>query len=336
VAEADGGVAASGRTRGRRGGVARLIAIRCAMAVVTLVAVTFVVYFGMALMPGDAAQAVLGREATPERLELLRQQYGLDQGLLTQYLDWLSGLVRGDLGTSLASGQPVWDLVGDKLRNTAVLALCALLLLVPLSVGLGVLSALWRDRWADHGVTSVTLLLVSTPEFVFGTLLIVVFSFGLGVLPAASLLDGTSSILAQWKVLVLPVLTLVAVAVAQATRMIRATMIEVLHEDYIEVAALRGVPRRRILLRHALPNALDSTIQVLALTVGWLVAGVVVTETLFQFPGIGSAFADAVRARDLPTVQAVALIVTAVYVFANLIGEIAMIALNPRLRRRLS
>ncbi|MBS1868438.1 MAG: ABC transporter permease [Actinobacteria bacterium] len=294
---------------------------------------SLLIFIGVAALPGDAAQAVLGRDATPARVIALRHQYGLDRSIVTQYVDWFTGVLKGDLGRSLTTDVPVSQLIGDKLRNSALLTACAVLLLVPLSVTLGVLSALWRERWFDYGVAAITLTFLSTPEFVVGTVLIVVFAFGLDLLPGASILNSSAPFLGQLDVVILPVMTLVLVAVAQATRMIRATMIEVLRQDYVATAILRGVPRRRVLFRHALPNAFDATAQILALTVGWLVSGVIVTETLFQFPGVGSAFAGAVSARDLPTVQAMALIVTAVFVVANLFAELWIVLLNPRLRR---
>jgi peptide/nickel transport system permease protein len=314
--------------------MARLILTRLGVALATLFAVSVVVFCGVAALPGDAAQGVLGAEATPDRLEALREKFDLNRPLVERYVDWLAGFVHGDLGRSLVADAPVWSLLDDRARNTAALTIFAVLVLVPLAVVLGVLSALWRNSLFDHSVATSSLTLVSTPEFVTGTLLAVLFSFGLGLLPGASLIDSSKPITEQFDLIILPVLTLVAAAVAQATRMIRATMIETLQADFIQAAILRGVPRGRLLFRHALPNAFGPTAQILALTIGWLVGGVVVTETLFQYPGLGSAFASAVSARDLPTVQAVAMIVTAVYVLANLAAEVGALVLNPRLRRR--
>ena len=311
----------------------RLIITRLAVAVATLLAVSVVVFAGVSLLPGNAAQIALGQEATPQRVAALSRQYGLDRPITTRYVDWLTGLLHGDLGESLTANEPVTTLIGHNLRNTAILAAGAILVIVPLAVVLGVLSALWRDSWFDYVIAAGSLAFLSTPEFVVGTGLIVVLATGLGLFPPVSLLDSQASPLSQLNLLVLPILTLALVAVGQATRMIRASMIEILNQDYIQSALLRGVPRWQILFRHALPNAFDSTVQVLALTVGWLVGGVVVTETLFQYPGIGSAFANAVNARDLPTVEAAAMIVTAVYVIANLVAEIGVIVINPRLRR---
>lgn len=310
----------------------KAIARRLLVTLLTLLAVSAVMYFGVAALPGDAATAALGQQATPARLEALRHEYGLDRPVVERYVDWLGGLVHGDLGRSPAAGRPVSQILGENVRNTAVLAGCVILLLVPLSVGLGILSALWRDRLFDGAVAVTTLTFISTPEFVMGSLLTVLLSSWLAVLPASSLLDPSASLLSQWKLL-LPVLTLTLVSAAQAIRMIRAAMIEVLHSDYIQAATLRGVSPRRLILRHALPNAIDPTIQVIALTVGYLVGGVVVTETLFQYPGVGTAITQAVNSRDIATVLAASILVTAVYMVANLLADISTIALNPRLRR---
>jgi peptide/nickel transport system permease protein len=291
------------------------------------------VFLATATLPGDAAQAVLGQTATPQLLNEYRHDWGLDKPLLTRYGDWLSGLVRGNLGTSLPSGDPVTSVLSDKIRNTFALALLTLLVLVPLSVVLGVLSAVRRDGVFDQAVAGTTLAMIATPEFVVGTLLAVVVAVWLGWLPPVSLVDSSIPITSQLKLLVLPMLALLAAAVAQTVRMVRATMIDVLRSDYIQMAILKGVPKRRILFHHALPNALGPTLQIIAFNIGWLVGGVVVVEAVFQYPGLGLTFRDAVATRDLQTVEAIALLVTAVYVIFNLLADIAVILLNPRLRK---
>jgi peptide/nickel transport system permease protein len=313
--------------------VVREVGKRIGIAVATLVAVSALLFVGVSALPGDAATAALGQQGTPARLKALRHQYGLDRPAVQRYVDWLSGFVHGDLGRSPSADLPVWSVIRGNLRNTAILASFVILFLVPLAVGLGVLSALWRDKLVDHVVAGTTLTFISTPEFVVGSILVVIFASALSVLPAASLLDPTQSIFSQWSVLVLPVLTLVLVAVAQATRMIRAAMIEVLQSDYIQAGILRGVSPARLILRHALPNAFDATLQIIAQTIGWLVGGVVVTEILFQYPGIGTAMTNAVSNRDIPTVLGAAMLVTAVYVIANLLADLATIVLNPQMRR---
>jgi peptide/nickel transport system permease protein len=299
--------------------VLRRILLRIGVGVATLLAVSAVVFLAVEALPGDAATAVLGQVATPELLEQYREDFGLDRPLLERYGDWLAGLFQGDLGESLPSGDPVSGAIADKLRNTAALSVATLIILVPLSVCLGIVSAVRRDRPLDHGIAATTLALIATPEFVVGTLLAVAFAVWLEVLPPVSLIDAQEPIVSQLRAFVLPVVTLLAAAVAQTIRMVRASMIDVLRSEYVQMATLKGVPEVRVLVRHALPNALGG--------------GVVVVETVFQFPGIGLAFTNAVAARDLPTVQALAIIIAGVYVVVNILADIGVILLNPRLRR---
>ena len=311
----------------------RRILVRVAVALVTLWAVSVVVFLGTEALPGDAATATLGQQATPELLAGLREEFGLDRPLLERYGDWLSGFVRGDLGRSVPSGDPVTEVIGGKARNTAVLSAATIAILVPLAVLLGILSAVRRDRAFDHGVAGTTLALIATPEFVVGTLLAVALAVWLDLLPPVSLVDPSRSLASQVDILVLPVLTLLAAAVAQTIRMVRAGMIDVLDSEYVQMARLKGVPERRVLLRHALPNALGPTIQVIAINVAWLAGGVVVVEAVFQFPGLGLTLTDAVATRDLPTVQAIGMLITAVYIGLNILADVGIILLNPRLRR---
>lgn len=299
----------------------------------TLWAIATFTFLGMELLPGDAAQAALGRDATPGAVAQLRQEFGLERPVLQRYGDWLGGVVRGDLGRSIPSGQPVTAIIGDKARNTGVLIVVVIAILIPLSLLLGIASAVRRDGATDHVVSTGTLALIATPEFVVGTMLAVAFAVWLGWLPPLSLIDAGRPVVDQLNLFVLPVLTLLAAVVAQTTRMIRACMIDVLRQDYVEAARLKGVPERAVLLRHALPNALGPTIQVFAINIAWLAGGVVVTETVFQFPGIGSTLTKAVAGRDLPTVQALVVLAAALYVVVNLAADVLVILLNPRLRR---
>ena len=311
----------------------KTILIRLAVGLVTIWAISAFTFMGMEALPGDAAQAALGRDATPQALTNLRIEFGLDRPILERYGDWIGGVVQGDLGRSIPSADPVTKVIGDKARNTGALIVAVILVLAPLSVVLGIASANRRDQPLDHAVSSSTLALISTPEFVTGTLLAVVLAVWLRWLPPLSIIDARQPIFGQMNLLLLPVLTLLAASVAQTTRMIRACMIDVLRSEYVEMARLKGVPEMRLLLRHALPNALGPTIQVIAINVAWLAGGVVVTETVFQFPGIGSALTKAVAGRDLPTVEALVLLATALYVAVNLLADIVVTVLNPRLRR---
>ena len=311
----------------------RRVLIRIGIGLLTLWAVSLVVFLGTQLLPGDAARAALGQQATPQLVAALRHQFGLDRPVLVRYGDWLWHAAHGDFGRSLPSGDAVTSVIGDHIRNTAALGALTILVLVPLSLVLGIASAVHRNQPLDHGVTGVTLTLISTPEFVIGSLLALLFAVRLGWLPPASLVDATQPLLGQLSLFILPVLTLLAASVAQTTRMVRASMIDVLQADYVVMARLKGVPEWRVLFRHALPNALGPTIQILAINVAWLAGGVIVVEAVFQFPGLGLALTNAVASRDQPTVEAIAMIITTVYVGVNLLADVGMIVLNPRLRR---
>jgi len=258
--------------------VLRAIIVKTATAAAVLFAVSVIVFFGTEALPGDAAEAALGQTATPQLLEQYRKDFGLDRPVVERYREWASGLLHGDLGRSLPSGDPVSSVISDRIANTAILSLIVLLLLIPLSMLLGTLSALRRDSAFDHVVTTSTLSIIALPEFVVGAFLIVIFATWTGLLPPVSLVDPSVGLLAQPSVLILPVLTLLAAILGQTTRMVRACMIDVLGSDYVEMSRLKGVPERKVLLRHALPNAMGPTIQVLVLNVAWLAGGVVIAE----------------------------------------------------------
>jgi peptide/nickel transport system permease protein len=311
----------------------RRLAARLLIGLATAWAAATLVFFGVEALPGDAAQAALGQDARPVLLAEVRKEFGLNRPVLVRYRDWLSGFLRGDLGKSLPSGRPVTSVIGDKLRNTAWLAAVTIAILIPLGVGLGVATAVRRDRFLDHAVSGSTLALISTPEFVVGTLLAVLLAVWLQWLPPVSLIDPAKSIVGQPRELVLPVLTLLAASIAQTIRMVRASMIDVLQSDYVEIARLKGVPERRVLFRHALPNAFGPMIQVIAINIAWLTGGIVVVESVFQFPGLGSTLVQAVAARDLATVEAITVLFAAIYITVNLIADVAVILFNPRLRR---
>jgi peptide/nickel transport system permease protein len=313
--------------------VLRTIVVKTATAAAVLFAVSVIVFFGTEALPGDAAEAALGQTATPELLAQTRKDFGLDRPVLERYQEWATGMLQGDLGRSLPSGDAVSSIISNRILNTAVLSLIVLLLLIPLSMLLGTLSALRRDSAFDHVVTTSTLSIIALPEFVVGAFLIVVFATWTGLLPPVSLVDPSVSLLAQSSVLILPVLTLLAAILGQTTRMVRACMIDVLGSDYVEMSRLKGVPERSVLLRHALPNAMGPTIQVLVLNVAWLAGGVVIAEKVFEFPGLGLTLANAVSARDIATVQAIVMLITATYLLVTLIADLLEVRLDPRLAR---
>lgn len=311
----------------------RRLLTRILTALGILLVVSAIVFLGTEALPGDAADAALGQNATPALLKQYRADFGLDEPVLQRYGDWLGGLVQGDFGRSIPSGDPVSEVVSGRARNTAILSAIVLALLIPLSLLLGTLSAVKKDSGLDHAVATSTLAFIATPEFVVGTLLVLLLVSTFDLLPAVSLIDPSRSLLSQAEILVLPVLTLLAAILAQTTRMVRACTIEVLESDYVQMARLKGESERSVLWRHAIPNALGPTIQVIALNVAWLAGGVVVTEKLFQYPGLGLTLADAVSVRDIATVQGIVIVITAVYIVVTVLAEIAHVALNPRLAR---
>jgi peptide/nickel transport system permease protein len=310
----------------------RQVAVRLALGLATLWIVSLLLFFGTDALPGDTATAILGQRATPELLAELRAELGLNAPAWSRYVDWVTGFASGDLGVSPISNRPVSELIRPLIANTIVLAVATILVLVPLAVLFGAASAILRDRLFDQATAVATLALISLPEFVVGNLLVLALAVGLPLLPAVSILDPARPAFLQPSFLVLPVLTLLAAAVAQTIRMVRATLIDVLHSDFVELARLKGVPEHSVILRHALPNALAPTIQVIVLNVAWLLGGVVIVEAVFQYPGIGAAMVRAVANRDLPSVQAIGMFITGSFVVLNLLADVVVIVLNPRLR----
>lgn len=313
----------------------RLLVKRILLGVVILWAVSVVVFLATQALPGDAARAILGREATPERLAALRAQLHLDDPLYLQYFSWLGRLFRLDLGESYANGMPVAQLLGSRLDNSLALMLCATVISVPVSILVGTYSALRRDRAFDHTSSVLSLVLASLPEFVVGILLVLVFATGaLNLLPAVYVQTGSGSAWSDPTQLVLPTLTMVLAVSPYIVRIMRATMIEVLESEYVQQARLKGLPERTVILRHALPNSIGPVAQVIALQLAWLAGGVVLVEFLFRFPGIGFALVDAVNNRDLPVVQTLTLAIAAVYIVVNLLADVVSLAANPKVRSR--
>jgi peptide/nickel transport system permease protein len=317
-------------------GIARFIVVRVLLGVATLVAVSVIVFAATQALPGDPARAKLGRDAPPAAVAAIDKQLGLNRPAAVQYLSWVGGLLHGDLGDSLTSDRPIWDDLSSRLENSAFLVLVAALVSIPLAIMIGVLSALWRDGLFDESMSFLQRALSSIPEFVVGLLLIALFATSVfRVLPAVSLVPPGVSPWDVWEKLWLPTATLVAAVTPNVALIVRAAMIEVLESEYVEMARLKGVSERDVLLRHALPNALGPTFQVIALNLAYLAGGVIVVESVFSYSGIGVALRDAVTNRDFTTVQAVAMIIATVYVVTNLLADIATILVTPRLRTRL-
>nr|WP_125100371.1 ABC transporter permease [Leucobacter chromiireducens] len=311
----------------------RLLAARLGFGVLTLFAVSIVVFLATQALPGDAAQAILGREATPERLAALREQLHLGGNWAEQYGSWMARLFTLDLGVSLSARIPVAELILPSLANSGVLMALAAAIAIPLSIAVGTWTALRQDRIGDHIVSVVTLVLASLPEFVVGILLILLLSTSaLQLLPAVVVLQPGQPVWSAPLQLVLPVLTLVLAVSPYITRIMRATMREVLESPYVQQARLKGLRERRVVFRHAAPNAVGPVAQVIALQLAWLVGGVVVIEYLFRFPGIGFLLIDGVTNRDVPVVQALVLVIAVFYVIVNLLADVATLVANPKVR----
>jgi peptide/nickel transport system permease protein len=313
--------------------VADLVGRRLAVGVLTLLVVSVVVFLATEVLPGNAAYAVLGRSANPARLHALERQLHLNRSLPGQYWSWLSGLFAGRPGTSLANGQPVWALAAPRLVNSAVLVLVAGVTGALAGVALGAAAALRKDGWLDHGSSVVALAVTSLPEFVVAIALIILFSTVVThLLPAVSLLPPGSHAWSQPELLILPAGTLVIVIVPYIFRMMRAAMIEALESDYVEMARLKGVPQWRIVVLHAVPNALAPTVQVIGLNLLYLAGGVVVVEYVFNFPGIGQGLVFAVQNRDIPVIQFIVVVLAAFYVLVNIGTDVVALLASPRRR----
>ncbi|MEI6448607.1 MAG: ABC transporter permease [Actinomycetes bacterium] len=313
----------------------KLLLIRLALGLLTLFLVTVVVFVATQALPGDAARSILGKEATNvARYEALRSQLGLDRPVLTQYTSWLGDVALGDFGTSLVGGgAKVTTLLHSRIVNSATLVFLAALISIPISILIGALSAIWRDSRFDNIVNITNLSLAALPEFVIGIVLVLLFATAVFKwLPSVSTVDSLAPLGGQMTLFILPVLTLVLAVIPYVSRMLRASTVEVLESEYVMMARLKGLSESRVLWHHALPNAIVPTIQVIAINIAWLAGGIVTVEYLFGFPGIGSALVDAVANRDMPVVQALCLLIAAVYVVLNLIADILTILISPRLR----
>lgn len=296
-------------------------------------ALVAMINFGLVeLLPGDAATAYLGRNATPERVARLQAELGLDRPAPQRFAVWVGDLLRGDLGDSLGQRRPVNDLLWMRLRNSLLLAGAALLVSLPLALVLGVIAAVYRDRLPDVAITFFSLVSLSLPEFVVGIMLIFVFSLQLTLLPAVTTVQADAAIGVLLPSAILPIITMIIAITGYLLGIVRSSMIDTLASEYVQMARLRGISAGRVVLRHALPNALIPVITVSALLVAWMVGNLVVVEAVFNYPGIGTLMINAINDRDIPLMQAIVLVVSGVYILCNLLADIATFMLNPRLR----
>jgi len=310
----------------------KLIIERLLLGCLTLILVSLLIFAGCQILPGDVASAILGQDATEQSLSVLREQLGLNEPLWWRYLNWLKGFAVGDLGNSLANGQPVATLIGARFVNTIMLAALAALVSIPLAVGFGLLCAIKRGGLFDRLINIIALAFVSLPEYFLGLLLVLFFSIKMQWLPSlSSVYEGMGIGRWIWAV-ALPTLTLALVTIAQIMRMTRTAVLGVMDAPYIEMAFLKGLKLRHVIKHHALPNASAPIINVVAFNIAYLITGVVLVEVVFNYDGLGRFMVDAVAKRDLPLVQTATMIFGATYVLLNMIADIASLAINPRLR----
>ncbi|MGI5441127.1 ABC transporter permease [Streptomyces shenzhenensis] len=310
------------------------LARRVSAAVGTLFLSSVLVFLAVQALPGDVAGQILGKDATPDAVAALRGRLGLDRPAWERYADWMGGALHGDFGTSLVSQRPVGGEVAAHLANSALIAGVTVLFAVTGSIVLGVIAGLYRDRWPDHLISTVSLVGMSVPEFVVATVLVLCFSIALPWFPAVVLYGPDASVGQLLPAVWLPALALAVVMAAYIVRMARTSVIDVMAGEYVTTARLKGLSSWRVVTRHALPSALLPTLHVIALNVAWLVGGVAVVENVFNYPGIGKLMLSSVQNRDLPVIQAVALVSAVVYTVCNLAADLGAMALNPKLRTR--
>lgn len=309
-----------------------LIIQRLIYSIGTLALVSVIIFAAVEVLPGDVAGRILGRESSPEARAQLRTELGLDRPLVERYLTWAGGAVTGDFGKSLSARKPVAEVVSTRLGNTLALAAFAMLLYVPLSIIPALVQAFYPNRLPDRAISTLTILILSTPEFLLSTLIL----FGLAVVypifPPLSQVSGAANVWQFLYMITLPALSLAILLAVSGTRLLRESMIDLLDSDFIRMAELKGMSRRRIVLRHALPNALIPWLNATAINFAFMIGGVVVVERVFVFPGFGSLLVDAMQTRDIPLIEASVLIAAFIFIAVNLIADIGAVLLNPKLR----
>lgn len=307
---------------------------RFAIALLTLLIISFTVFFACQLLPGDVAEILLGQAATPEAVAGLREAMGLNQPAIYQYFGWLGGFLHGDLGTSYANNMSVSELISGRLSNSLRLAAITTVISVPVALTLGILAAMYRGSALDRVISIFTISIISVPEFMLATLAVLIFAVWLGWLPALSLVnDQAQSFGDLLRTYAMPVISLSIGVSAQMIRMTRAAVIDTINTPYVEMALLKGAKRRRMVLVHALPNAIGPIANAIALSLSYLVGGVIIVETIFNYPGVAKLMVDAVATRDLPLIQSCAMIFCVSYLSLITLADIVAILSNPRLRK---
>ena len=313
-------------------GLTRLIFNRLAFGLITLLVITMLISLALEALPGNFAEQRLGQSATPETIAAIQTQLGLDKPIHVRYFQWLGNFLQGDMGVSLSNNRPVSELLGTRLANTLFLAVASAIVAVPLALFLGILAALYRESLLDKMISTLTLAAISLPEFFIGYILVALFAVNWQWFPAISSIAPDMTLGEKLYASILPIATLTFVIVAHMMRMTRAAIINLMQSPFIEMATLKGLTRARIIVHHALPNALSPIINVIVLNLAYLVVGVVVVEVVFIYPGLGLLMVDSVTSRDLPIVQACILIFGATYITLNMLADILSIVSNPRLR----
>lgn len=313
--------------------VLKMIGRRICVGLLTLLAVSALIFFMTNLLPGDAAQVALGQSATPETVAALRRQFGLDQPVLVRFFSWLAGLATGNFGISYASGVPVRTIVGDRIVNSLTLAAVATGVSVPIALIVGIVSAIYRGSRLDRVLGILTMSVVAVPEFLVASLAVMLFAVKLHWVSALSFSADTSTLIGFLKAYTLPVMVLCFVVMAQMIRMTRAALINQLDSAYIEMATLKGLKLRRVVLTHAMSNVVGPVANAMALSLSYLLGGVIIVETIFSYPGLATTFVDAVSNRDLPVVQFCVLFFSVCYLLMLLVADIFTIVFNPKLRK---
>ncbi len=313
--------------------ILKLLVQRIALSLLLLFLVSILIFAGTIVLPGDVAQSILGQSATPEALANLRRDLGLNDPPLTRYVDWLGGVLQGDLGTSLASGTEIGPEVWKRMKATLFLAVWAAIIAVPLAIFLGLLAVRFRDRWPDKLISGFTLASISVPEFLIGYILMFFIGVKLRlVYPTAIGYRSDADLFTRLEAIALPIAVLTLVVLAHMMRMTRAAILNVMQSAYIETAELKGLRMFTIIWRHAFPNAIAPVVNVVMLNLAYLVVGVVVVEVVFVYPGLGTYLVDHVSKRDIPVVQACGILFAAIYIGLNMVADIISILANPRLR----
>jgi len=313
---------------------ALLVLRRLGTALLTVLLASFFVFFAVQLLPGDVAQQLLGQDATPEALATVRASLGLDENVWVRYGSWLLGAATGDFGTSLVSGEPVGPDLLVAFRNSMLIAVPAMVVGVVVSLTLGVVAGVRRGRPADHAISLVSLVVMSVPEFMVATILVLLFAVAIPIFPAVVLRGDSATVAELLPAVWLPVIVLTLAMAAYIVRTARSSTIDVMAGEFVTTAELKGLTTRQVVWRHAVPSALLPTLTVVALNVAWLLGGVVVVENVFNYPGLGKLMLESVFNRDLPTIQAIAVVSALVYVVCNLAADLVALALDPRLRTR--